>query len=319
MRIVVTGGAGFIGSHVVDALLARGHSVAVLDNLSTGKAANVPPSAPLYEVDLRNREDTERVLHDFRPDAVSHHAAQVSVPRSVRDARVDCEINVVGGINLIDAMRQEGCRRMVFAGSGGTLYGEVADGAYARETDPAKPDTPYGISKFAFEQLLEVYRNHFGLNATVLRYANVYGPRQAGSGEAGVVGMFVSSALRDEPLHVNARRTRGDSGCIRDYVYVADVARANVMALECAPKARRINVATGVANDTLTLARAIVALSGSSSLIEYAPHRPGDLERSVLDTALSSSIFGPTIPLSDGLVRTIDWFRSSPLCEFHTP
>jgi UDP-glucose 4-epimerase len=308
-RILVTGGAGFIGSHVVEAALGRGHEVAVLDDLSTGKRENVPDGVALHAVDLRDRDAVFRVVREFRPNAVSHQAAQASVPRSVEEPKLDVEVNVVGSINLLDACVAASVPRVVFASTGGAIYGEVAEGARAKEGDRTLPESPYAISKLAVEQLLNVYRRYRGLESVVLRYANVYGPRQDPHGEAGVVAIFASRALRGEPLRINARRAEGDAGCVRDYVWVGDVARANLLALEQGFVERNVNVASGEGTETRTLARFIVELAGSKSQVENGPHRPGDLERSVLDPSLAQSVLGDKLPLREGLARTVSWFR----------
>jgi UDP-glucose 4-epimerase len=310
LRILVTGGAGFIGSHVVEAALARGHEVSVLDDLSKGKRENLPSGVPLHVIDLRDRDAVARLVAELQPHAVSHQAAQASVPFSVDNPRVDAEINVVGGINLLDACAACGVPRIVFASTGGAIYGEVAEGSRATEGDRTTPESPYGISKLAVEQLLAVYRKHRALNSIVLRYANVYGPRQDPTGEAGVVAIFASRALRSEPLRINARRAQGDAGCIRDYVWVGDVARANLLALEHdggLPSC--INIGSGEATETRALASLIRAIAGTGSALEDAPFRPGDLQRSVLDPTVCQRLLGELVPLAAGLERTVAWFR----------
>jgi UDP-glucose 4-epimerase len=306
MRVLVTGGAGFIGSHIVDALLDAGHEVAVLDNLSTGKRENVPARARFYEVDLRDREATHRALADFSPEAISHQAAQASVTVSVRSPHLDAEVNVMGGINLLDAAVSAKAAKIVFASTGGAIYGEVPEGLRAEETWAPSPQSPYAISKLSIELLLEVYRKHKGLEATVLRYANVYGPRQDPYGEAGVVAVFFDLARRGEVLQVNARRERGDAGCVRDYVYVGDVARMNVLALEGKLEERVSNVASGAETTTEALARSIVALVGNrTASIAHAPPRAGDLERSVLNPARAERALGARTSRDAGLAATL--------------
>ncbi len=305
MRVLVTGGAGFIGSHIVDALLDGGHEVAVLDNLSTGKRENVPERARFYQVDLRDREATHRALADFSPEAVSHQAAQASVAVSVREPHLDAEVNVMGGINLLDAAVAAGASQVVFASTGGAIYGEVPEGKRAEETWAPSPLSPYAISKLSIELLLEVYRKHKGLEATVLRYANVYGPRQDPYGEAGVVAVFFDLARRGEALRVNARRESGDAGCVRDYVYVGDVARMNVLALEGKLRDRVLNVASGSETTTLALASAIIArVENPAATVTYAAPRAGDLERSVLNPALAERALGSLTELTAGLAAT---------------
>ncbi len=312
MRVLVTGGAGFIGSHVVDALLQSGHEVAVLDNLSTGKRAHVPAGVPLYEVDLRNAEATRLAIAEFRPDAVSHQAAQASVAVSVREPRLDAEVNVLGGLHLLDACLASGVKRLVFASTGGAIYGEIPEGQRADESFPAAPLSPYAISKYSFELLLGVYEKHHGLASSTLRYANVYGPRQDPHGEAGVVAIFSDLARAGGTLRINARRVQGDSGCVRDYVYVGDVARANLLALEGGLPRSPLNIGSGAGITTEELARAILDLvKNPAASLGHGPPRAGDLERSVLDASRAQALLGPWVSLGEGLRRTIDYQRSS--------
>ncbi len=311
MRLLVSGGAGFIGSHIVEGALAEGHSVAVLDNLSSGRRENVPASARLFEVDLRDRARVREVLTEFRPQMVSHQAAQASVAVSVREPHLDAEINVLGGLNLLDACVACGVKKVVFASTGGALYGEVKEGQRATEATRPAPISPYAISKLAFEQMLDVYRTHHRLDSTVLRYGNVYGPRQDPEGEAGVVAIFFAKALAREALHINALRVEGDSGCTRDYVYVADVARANLAALTDQLPERVLNVGTGLPVTTLELATQIARISGVPFRPVFGPSRAGDLGRSVLDSSRFQSALGKTLPLAEGLRHTFEWYRSA--------
>jgi len=312
VRVLVTGGAGFVGSHVVDALLEAGHEAAVLDDLSTGRRTNVPASVPLFEVDLRDADATRRVVREFRPDVVSHQAAQASVAISVREPRRDAEVNVVGGINLLDACTEPGARvsRVVFASTGGAIYGEVPEGTRASEDTPARPASPYAIHKLAFEHLLAAYRSYRDLPFTILRYANVYGPRQDPHGEAGVVAIFFAAALAGGELRINARREAGDAGCVRDYVYVSDVARANVLALTGKLEEPVLNVATGEETTTEALARIISRLAGREARLTAGPPRPGDLERSVLDPARARRYLGTLTSLEEGLERTLAFYAA---------
>ncbi len=310
MRVLVTGGAGFIGSHVVEALLQAGHEPAVLDNLTTGKRDNVPAAVKLYEVDLRDADATRRALLDFKPQAVSHQAAQASVAVSVRDPRLDADVNVMGGLHLLDACVEAAVEKLVFASTGGAIYGEIPEGVRAHETFPPAPKSPYAISKHCFELLLGVYREHRGLGSSVLRYANVFGPRQDPHGEAGVVAVFFALALSGGVLRVNAREHPGDAGCVRDYVYVGDVARANLLALTGQLRASLLNVASGEPTTTEALARLIMKLSGNDrARLDHASPRAGDLGRSVLDPAGAVAALGGLTPLSEGLARTLEHYR----------
>ncbi|TPV93414.1 MAG: NAD-dependent epimerase/dehydratase family protein [Myxococcales bacterium FL481] len=312
MRVLITGGAGFIGSHVADAALAQGWEVGVLDNLSTGHRRNVPSDASFFAVDLRDREATEGVIRDFAPQAVSHQAAQASVAVSVADPYLDVSANVVGSVNLFDACKKHGTRRVVFASTGGAIYGEVPPGERARVDWPGAPISPYAISKLAVDQLLDVYRDHHGLECSVLRYANVYGPRQDPHGEAGVVAIFFNRTLAGEALRINARRTKGDEGCIRDYTYVSDVARANILALEGKVKAPIVNIGTGTETTTRELAVEISRLTGQAPQLVPSDPRAGDLERSVLDPVDCTKLLGEMVEVADGLAKTHEWFRVPP-------
>jgi UDP-glucose 4-epimerase len=312
MKLLVTGGAGFIGSHVVERALAAGYEVGVLDNLSTGKRENVPNAARLWEVDLRNREATARVLSEFNPDVVSHQAAQASVSVSARDPGLDAEINILGGIHLLDACVKSRVQRVVFASTGGAIYGEVDEPELADEGRVPRPYSPYAISKQTLEHLLAFYHGERGLASTTLRYANVYGPRQDALGEAGVVAIFAERILAGEPLQINARREEGDAGCIRDYVAVADVARANLAAVAGELEARVMNVGTGVGISTLDLARAMLRHAKREVAIRFAVRRAGDLERSVLDPALYARLLGRPTSLEAGLAETVAWYSERP-------
>ena len=313
MRIIVTGGAGFIGSHVAERAMAEGHEVAVLDDLSTGRRENVPQGAKFYEVDIRDREATERAMADFKPTAVSHQAAQASVVISMRDPALDASVNVVGGLHVLDAACKAGAERFIFASTGGAIYGNVAEGA-AAEDHPALPVSPYAIHKFCFEQLLGVYARDGRIQPTVLRYSNVYGPRQDPHGEAGVVAIFSRRALNGQPLTVFGNEKEGDDGCLRDYVHVSDAVRANLLALSGQLQVGLINVATSVATSTRELAHAIARFGGSNSAVTSGPPRPGDVARSVLASDLFRAHVGEPLGFEKGLEETVSWFR-----EQHRP
>jgi UDP-glucose 4-epimerase len=307
MKALVTGGAGFIGSHVADALLAGGHTVEVLDNLATGKRERVPAGVRLHEVDVRDGDAVRRIIDALRPDVVCHQAAQASVAVSTREPIFDAQVNVLGSIHLLQACVAAKVGRFVFASTGGAIYGEVPEGQRATEATKPAPASPYACSKFATEAYLEAFRVEHGLAYTVLRYANVYGPRQDPHGEAGVVAIFARRLLRNEPIQINARAAEGDDGCVRDYVYIDDVVDANLRAARGEIAPRVANVASGSPTTTLELADKLKRAIGSRSEITRAPRRPGDLQRSVLQPAPGSR---PPTPLDDGLRRTIDWFRS---------
>lgn len=305
MRVLVTGGAGFIGSHLVDALLADGHEVHVLDDLSTGRRENVAAGAVLHEVDLRDAAAVRATFEAARPTVVSHQGAQTSVSVSVREPRRDAEINVLGTLAVLDAAVATGVERVVFASTGGAIYGEVPEGERATVDRAPRPLSPYACSKLAGEAYLASWRGEHGLASTVLRYANVYGPRQDPHGEAGVVAIFSKRLLAGEPLQINARREAGDPGCVRDYVYVDDVVAANRRAIAGELVEPVVNVATGVAATTEDLARRLADAAGVEPRVVHAGRRAGDLERSVLDPGA----LPPTVELADGLARTVAWFR----------
>ena len=309
MRAIVTGGARFIGSHVAAALLAADWEVEVIDDLSSGRIGMVPAGATLRQIDIRDGDAVQRVFADFRPDVVSHHAAQASVAVSAREPVFDAQVNVLGTLNLLGASVAAGTHRFVFASTGGAIYGEVPAGTRAGLATRPAPASPYACSKLAGEAYLESTRVLHGLPYTILRYANVYGPGQNPHGEAGVVAIFARRMLRGEPVKINAQKRAGDDGCVRDYVYVDDVVDWNLRAIRGAVTAPISNVATGEGTTTRLLAEAIKAAAKSSSEIGVADRRPGDLERSVLEPERDGRA---PISLDVGLRRTVDWFRAHP-------
>ncbi len=309
MRLLITGGAGFIGSHIAERALAKGWQVAVLDDLSSGRRENVPANATFFQVDIRNRDAVMDAFRSFKPECVSHQAAQASVSVSVREPQRDAEINIIGSINIMEACVDVKARHMVFASTGGAIYGEVPDGTRASISTTPVPLSPYACSKFAVEKYLECFRKEHGLNYTVLRYANVYGPRQDPHGEAGVVAIFCNRMLVNESVRVFAKKTVGDAGCIRDYVYIDDVAGANIAAMEGRIPDRILNIGTGRETTTQQLAEHLRKSIGSTSDIIPADIRPGDVERSLLDADRLVELLGPTVPIETGLAQTAEWFR----------
>ena len=309
--ILITGGAGFIGSHLVDAYRAAGWEVAVLDNLSTGRRENVPPDVRLYEADVRDADAVLAAFRDFRPDCVSHQAAQASVARSVREPAFDAEVNILGGLNVLAAARAADVGRVIFASSGGAIYGEVPEGQRAAEDWPARPVSPYAASKFAFEVYLDVYARQYGLRYTILRYANVYGPRQDPHGEAGVVAIFIDALRRGKPVRLYAMQEAGDDGCVRDYIDVGDVAAAHRLATE-----RELdgcfNVGTGEGRRTVEVLEAVAKALGVEPTAERVGPRPGDLQRSVLDSSrLQAHGWRPSTPFPAGILRTARSFEAN--------
>lgn len=304
-RLLVTGGAGFIGSHVVELALQAGWTVAALDNLSSGLASNLPPEVQLFTVDVRDEQGVQRAFQEFRPSVVSHQAAQASVSVSVRDPLLDASVNVIGGLNVLNAARDQQVERVVFASTGGAIYGEVPEGQ-ATESSAPHPYSPYATSKLAFEMYLRTYGQQYGLRSSVLRYANVYGPRQNPHGEAGVVAIFATRLARGEAVTINARLGEGDDGCVRDYVFVRDVAQANLhAALGHTPDV--LNVGTGVPVTTRQLAEQLAQVMGVTPQLRFAPPRPGDLQRSVIDPSSAQAVLGPLTTLEEGLRQTAAW------------
>ena len=310
-RTIVTGGAGFIGSHLVDALIERGDEVLVLDDLSTGSEANLNPKAEFRKLDLRDREGVFRAFRAFSPELVFHQAAQASVSVSVREPAYDAEVNLMGGLYVLEAAREVGVRHFVFASTGGAIYGEVPEGERASEDWPPRPKSPYAASKAGFEYYLEVFKAEFGLPYTSLRYGNVYGPRQNPHGEAGVVAIFATRILRGEPVVVFAGETLGDAGGIRDYIHVADVVSANLLAADRG-LVGVYNVGTGEGHTTEEVLWAIAGALDAEPEVKYAERRPGDLYRSVLDPGkLAKEGWRVTRPFDKGIAETALAFREA--------
>ena len=305
MRILVTGGAGFIGSHTVDALLEGSHDVAVIDDLSAGKRGRLNPRARFHQADLRDAGRVGQIIEQERPETIYHMAAQMDVRRSVADPAFDAGVNLVGMLNLMEAARGRGLRRVVFASSGGAIYGEQ-EVFPCDEDHPCRPVSPYGVAKLATERYLFFYRNEYGIGFTALRYANVYGPRQDPHGEAGVVAIFCGRLLSGEPCTIY-----GDGHSTRDYVYVGDVAAANVAALE-GPAEGSFNVGTGIETNVYQLYTELARLAEVSREPVYAGARPGEQRRSVISPARIGLTLGwrPKMSLRDGLAATFEYFRS---------
>jgi UDP-glucose 4-epimerase len=307
MKILVTGGAGFIASHIVDAYLGLGHEVVVLDNLSTGHRRNLNPGARFVEGDIRDAGAVGRLFAEARFDLVNHHAAQMDVRRSVADPLYDASINILGALTLLEACLRTGVRRVVFASSGGAIYGEQ-DFFPADEQHPTRPISPYGITKLSTEHYLFYYKAVHGIDAVRLRYANIYGPRQNPEGEAGVVAIFTSRLLAGQQPVIN-----GDGAQTRDYVYVGDVVRANVLALSFTGS-DAFNVGTGIESDVNRLFRILRQATGSPCEERHGPAKMGEQMRSVLAHDRITRVLGwrPEVSLEDGLKRTVEYFRSSP-------
>ena len=304
MKILVTGGAGFIGSHVVDAYVAAGHEVIVVDDLSTGRRENLNPRARFHQLDITDPAVVD-LVRDARPAVLNHHAAQMDVRRSVTDPLFDARVNILGTINLLEAARKANVRRVLFVSSGGAAYGEQ-EAFPAPESHPTNPVSPYGVSKRAGELYAFFYQTEYHIPYVALRYANVYGPRQDPHGEAGVVAIFSEKMLRGEPVTVN-----GDGKQTRDYVYVGDVVRANLLAVESTATGP-FNIGTGIETDVSALARLLLEASGSCSEVRHGPAKQGEQRRSVIDSRRAAEVLGwrPEVSLADGLGRTVEWFRA---------
>lgn len=315
MRVLVTGGAGFIGSHIVDQLIKNGHQPFVVDDLSSGSKENVAAGVPIYEVDIRDADGLRKAFDDAKPEAVCHQAAQLSVSRSVREPGFDAQINVLGLLSVFENAVRVGAKRIVFASSGGVLYGEVE--TPAKEDHPAAPISPYGVTKLAGEGYLRFMTREFGVTGVALRYSNVYGPRQSPHGEAGVVAIFCRKMLAGEPATIN-----GDGKYVRDYVYGPDVARANVAALtgEFRDAFSAFNIGTGSPTDVNQLTERIRSLvvarhraKGRSIDVPapvHGPARAGDLRSNLVDASAAKAAMGwePTVNLDKGLEQTVAWF-----------
>jgi UDP-glucose 4-epimerase len=308
LRILVTGGAGFIGSHVAGAYAAAGHELLVVDSLwehGGGRRVNVPNEVTLVHMDIRD-EAIGRVFADFKPDVVSHHAAQHSVAISARDPIYDAQVNVVGLLNVLEHASRSGARKIVFAGSG-AIYG-TPESLPMNEETPQRPSSPYGITKMVAEHYLRFYRANRGLDFTVLRYGNVYGPRQDPNGEAGVISIFIGRFLARRPVRID-----WDGEQTRDYVYVADVAAANVASLERGSGESYV-IGTGRRTSVNEIYRTLVAIGGFEVPIERAPQRPGDARDAQFDSAKACAELGwtPATALADGVAATYEYFERLP-------
>ena len=312
LRAVITGGAGFIGSHVADALLAAGYAVVVIDDLSSGSRASVPAAAQFQHLDVRSPE-AATLVREGQFDLLVHLAAQMDVRKSVVDPMNDASVNIIGALNLLEAVRASPHRpRVVFASTGGAVYGDFIEPP-CKETAPKDPESPYGIAKLSVEYYLAYYARIHGLDTIVLRFANVFGPRQNPHGEAGVASIFCQRILAGRSLTVF-----GDGEQTRDYVFVGDVVRA-VLAGAMRPLAapgrlddRSFNIGTGTPTSVLALADALQRAAGSNVPIEFAPTRPGEQQRSFVSIDKAARLLGwsPTVSLADGLKQTFDWFRA---------
>lgn len=308
MRILVTGGAGFIGSNVTDRFLAEGHEVAVFDDLSSGFREFVPAEARFFKGDLADAAAVDAAIAEFRPEVVDHHAAQIDVRKSVADPVWDARINVLGSIGLLQACTRHGVRKVIYASTGGALYGEGRT-LPATEDHPINPEAPYGASKHTVEHYLYLWKLLHGLDYTVLRYPNVYGPRQNPHGEAGVNAIFIG-------LMLEGKRPRifGDGEAVRDYLFVDDVVEANVLALTKG-SGEMLNIGTGVGTSVNDIVRELQRITGFSEDAIHEAARAGEIQRIYLDASRAKQVLGwaPRVTFAEGLRRTVEWSRHHPL------
>lgn len=312
MKLLVTGGAGFIGSNVVDGYIREGHRVAVVDNLYTGKKSNINPKAKFYPLDIRSKE-IDSMMKKERPDVLNHHAAQISVPASVADPVLDAEINLTGLLNLLEKAIKYEVKKIIFISSGGAIYGEASQYPTSEEYPPT-PLSPYAVSKFSSEYYLKYYHHQYGLDYTILRYANIYGPRQIPHGEAGVVSIFINNLLNGNRSVLNHFK-EDPEGMVRDYCYVGDVVKANIKALSKG-KSEIFNVGTGRGTKTSELYRTVYEavkearpeLPESLATLKRQPARPGDIRRSCLVVEKAREKLGwiPATDLKEGIRLTLN-------------
>jgi len=310
MRVIVTGGAGFIGSHVVDAYVSSGHEVLVIDNLSAGNSKNVNSAARFERIDIRDVDGVAKVFAAFRPQIINHHAAQIDIRRSVADPIFDAQVNVIGSVNLMQQAVRSGVEGFIFASSGGAIYGETPHPAV--ETAVKAPISPYGAAKAAVENYLFAYKKTFGLNSVVLRYGNVYGPRQDPAGEAGVVSIFTNALINGRGVMIF-----GSGEQVRDYVFVKDVARANLLALDYmqsgvgdagSPDEMAFNIGSGQATSVNALYEEMTKIIPAKIEAIHEDARPGELMESRLDITRARKVLGfsPQVGLSEGLLEVVN-------------
>ncbi len=305
-KILVTGGAGFIGSHVVDQFLEKGFEVVILDDLSTGRSSNLNPAAKFYQMDIRDPKLRE-VFEAEKPDFISHHAAQMDVRRSVAQPLFDADVNILGSINLIECAKEFGVKHFVYISTGGAVYGEP-ERVPCEENDPINPICQYGASKHTVEHYLFMYHVNYGLKYTVLRYPNVFGPRQDPHGEAGVVAIFTGQMLEDKPVIIY-----GDGEQTRDFVYVGDCARANVLAVTVDHESGIYNIGWGRPTSINEIFSTLAKVTGYGQAVQYGPGRLGETRSIYLNASKAKRDldWAPSISLEDGLRNTVEYFKVS--------
>lgn len=305
MKILVTGGAGFIGSNIVDSYIELGHEVLIIDNLSSGKKDNINPRAKFFQADIRNAREIKTIFTKEKPDVLNHHAAQINLRKSVMNPVFDAKVNIIGILNLLEAGVKNKLKKVIFASSGGAIYGEAKILPTPENYEPKQPLSPYGIAKMMSEYYLNYYFNSYGLNFAILRYSNVYGPRQDPFGEGGVVAIFSQKLFKKKTPVIN-----GDGKQTRDFVFVKDVVEANVLALNKNIN-RAINIATGIETSVNKLYK---LLSNKTNILFseiHGPSKTGEQQRSILDITLAKKILGwkPGTTLDEGLNQAINFFR----------
>jgi len=305
MKILVTGGAGFIGSHVVELLIGAGHDVAIVDDLSTGRISNLNPKARFYQVDIRSPE-MRSVFEQERPEVVDHHAAQMDVRKSVEDPLFDADVNISGSIKLAQLAMEFGTRKFIHISSGGAVYGEPVY-LPCDEDHPVRPLCPYGASKYTFEMYLFMFKELYGLDYSVIRYPNVYGPRQDPNGEAGVVAIFIGQMLAGKPVTIN-----GSGEQVRDFVYVGDCAKANLATLEQG-SGRVYNLGYGIGTTVNQIFDGLKEITGYPQEAHHGLAKVGETFRIYLDASRAKAELGwePTVDLQEGLRRTVEYFKQT--------
>jgi len=303
-KVLVSGGAGFIGSHIVEAYLASGFEVVVVDNLSTGKRENLPPGVTFYEGDITSPLDMEEIFSRERPDYVNHHAAQINLRRSTEEPLFDAQVNILGSISLLELSVKYRVKKFIFASTGGAIYGEV-ETPPAHEDMPTLPLSPYGVAKRSVELYLNYYHKVQGLDFVALRYGNVYGPRQDPRGEAGVIAIFISRIIKGEPCIIF-----GDGRKTRDYVYVKDIAKANLLALSVSGV---YNLGTGKETSVLELVEFLKKVSGRDFQVIFEEERKGEINRIALCSEKARETLGwtPSFSLEEGISQTWKWFKET--------
>lgn len=303
MKILVTGGAGFIGSHLVDRYIELGHSVVIVDNIYTGQKHFLNSKASFYEVDIRDRAKIAHIFAKEKPEVLNHHAAQMDVRKSVSEPEFDAQVNIIGLINLLEEGRKNGLKKVLFASSGGAVYGD-ADVLPTSESYPTRPASPYGISKLASEYYLDFYYQTYKIPYTALRYGNVYGPRQNPHGEAGVIAIFTKKMLKGEVPIIN-----GDGEQSRDFVYVSDLVEANVKALDM-QNPLKVNIGTGISTSINDIFDILVKLTGVNFSQKHGEGKPGEQRISMLDATLAQKQLGwkSQTSISEGLKKTVEFF-----------